>query len=133
MYIKTPLKALLYFCLLVGGLIFSWETIQEYLEGGTSHYSTTEPITLNDIPTLSICWMWKYDRDIYGKHFFLDINLQNISKSVTLKENESVKIWSGLEFHLSELHLNLHQKCKRKPTYAYNANNQSQFNMQMKF
>ena len=73
MYIKTPLKVLLYVGLLVGGLTFSLETIQEYLKGSTSHYSTSEPITLYDIPTLSICWLWRYDRDIYGKDFSLEL------------------------------------------------------------
>ena len=135
LYIKTPLKVLLYISLLVGGLIFSWETIQEYLKGSTSHYSTSEPITLNDIPTLSVCWLWRYDRDIYGKDFSLEFKLWNDSKSVTLIEDESVKVWSGLEFHLSKLHLrcSLHQKCKWKPAYASNARNNQCFKISPKW
>lgn len=111
---KTPLKVLLYVGLLVGGLIFSLETILEYLKGSTSHYSTTEPITLNDIPTLSICWKWKYERDIYGKDFYLDLKLQNNTKSVILIENDSVNVLSGLKLHLSELHhrCSMRQKCE---------------------
>ena len=110
-YIKIPLEMLLYVCLFAGGLIFSWETVQEYLKGSTSHYSTMEPITPNDLPTLSICWEWLYERDIYGKHFFMDSKHQNESETVTLIENEGVKVSPGLELHLSELH---HRCSKRQ-------------------
>ena len=113
-YIKIPLEMLLYVCLFAGGLIFSWETVQEYLKGSTSHYSTMEPITPNDLPTLSICWEWLYERDIYGKHFFMNSKHQNESESVTLIENEGVKVSPGLELHLSELHhrCSKRQKCE---------------------
>ena len=58
------LEVVLYVSLFIGGLIFSWETIQEYLDGSTSYSLTKEPITLHDMPTLALCWDRLDERDV---------------------------------------------------------------------
>ena len=58
MSLERLLKFLLYLGYLVGALWFSKKAINEYMEGTTGYSVTQEPITLQDMPTLTTCFVW---------------------------------------------------------------------------
>ena len=116
MAVQTRLEKLLYFALLIGGLVFSWQSISEYMKGSTSYLITQELISLGDFPTLVVC-IPKLLHDNYGnkrryKSRFIhttDLFINGIgneekkAKSIFLQQNSWVKTWS-VELHLSEMH-----------------------------
>ena len=53
---KTALKTLLRFVLWIIALSICCLTIMEYLSGPTSTFVTKEPISINDLPDLTVCW-----------------------------------------------------------------------------
>ena len=65
----------MHFILLMAAILSVKQTIEEFLEGSTLYSTTNEPLTLHDLPTLTICW--KVDNQSffwnnhlkYGKHF----------------------------------------------------------------
>ena len=56
MKIKKAFVVLLHLSLLVGAIFFVKNTIEEFLEGNTMYITTQEPLTSNDLPTVTICW-----------------------------------------------------------------------------
>ena len=57
---KRLLKFILSLCFLVPALIFVENYVQEYLKGETFFVETHEPLSLNDVPTISYCAGWPY-------------------------------------------------------------------------
>ena len=108
MSIQKSLGVLFYSGLLIGGLVFSWQSISDYIKGNTSYLVTQELITLDDFPTLVVC-IPKLLRDTdgkkreykYGTDLFMNGSVNE--ESVPLQENSWVKTLS-LEVHLSEMH-----------------------------
>ena len=45
-----------YIILLLGGLLFSKDAVDQYKEGKTATEVTMEPITPDDLPTITICY-----------------------------------------------------------------------------
>ena len=98
----------LYLLLLAGSTIFIYETFQEYLQASTFYSVTKEPLTLNDLPTLTLCWvLWPYgkiQKSVYGKNFTIDVRvLEKQAKIITLIENQHVPTIFGLKIHLEEI------------------------------
>ena len=99
MKLTTGLEVLLYLFLLALSLLFVWENIEEYLEGKKIYSVSQEPVTLHDLPTITICWKFGTSftampqRATYGKDFTIDVKILDSSEetTVTLKENKSVE------------------------------------------
>ena len=117
---KTVLEAVLYLGLLLGGLVFVSKDIEDYLSGSTNYSVTSEPLSLKDLPTLTVCLgrrpiylydqngnlLTQYDKIVYGQNFSIDIRISSQAGSnTTLQENKYVEVISGLQVHLSELFL----------------------------
>ena len=47
---------LFYLFLSIGATIFVLSSLNDFMEGKTYYNSAYEQVTLNDIPTLTICW-----------------------------------------------------------------------------
>ena len=100
-------EVLIYIGLLIGGLLFSLRSVQDYLAGNTSYSLSKEDISLKDLPTLSICLEF-YDNEqgwlTYGADFNMTVKIsESKNKTVQLVEDESVQTLYSLKFHLSEL------------------------------
>ena len=52
---KQYSKPLLYLVLLISALVYVKSSIDEYMRGRTFYSETRKPITVHDIPTLTIC------------------------------------------------------------------------------
>ena len=121
---NMPLKAVvdivLYLGLLVCSIAFCYQSVIDYLEGITSFAVTTEPITANDLPTLTFCYEYdlKYfefgdihepkPNDKYGKDVTITTKITSHSKnggeSIELEENCAVVVATyGLEIFLKKL------------------------------
>ena len=109
MRIKQWLAVLIHISLLGGSILFVKQTIYEYIQGSTFYSVTKEPITLHDLPTLTICWVVHiptYPPRAYGKDFSIEVKLcEDDQETTTLLEDKKVKTLSGLEMYLTELHL----------------------------
>ena len=76
------------------------------MNGAVGYSTSTEIITLSDLPTISFCLDLDYrtKQFTYGNEVSVDLQLtERIETTVTLKEEESVSTVFGLEIHLSEL------------------------------
>ena len=107
---KHLLKSLLYLGLLGGAILFVRQNIGEYIQGSTGYSTTHEPLTLNDLPSLVICW--KVGRHgvpqkvKYGTDFTIDFKvIEEDIKTVTLNESKPVKTLLAIEVKVSELYL----------------------------
>ena len=117
MMIRKTFDVLLYIGLLIGAIIFVKQTIEEYSHGNTSYTITQEPISLSDLPTLTICWKTKFfyrttlqhefSPYVYGENVSIDVKTHGRKENtVTLLENKNILVSDGIHIHLSELHLN---------------------------
>ena len=105
---KDFFKATVYIFLLVAPVIFVKENFEDYLKDGTSYAITQEPLSLDDLPTVTLCWrITKYIKwSVYEKDVTIDAKVfENQEKTVTLSLNQSVQSLYGIEMSLSELHL----------------------------
>ena len=107
MLLKFP-EALLNLSLLAGALAFCWQNLLDYLGGGTGYASTQQPLTLNDLPSLTFCWkLWESSELLrYNKNFIIDMKVKNSKDQsiITLTEDIFVPTQLGFDIHLSELH-----------------------------
>ena len=112
MKLTTGLEVLLYLFLLALSLLFVWGNIEEYLEGKKIYTVSQEPVTLHDLPTITICWKFGSSftampqRVTYGKDFTIDVKILDGSEetTVTLKENKSVETrLFPIAIHLNEM------------------------------
>ena len=121
---KTVLEAILYLGLLIGGLVFVSKDIKDYLSGTTNYSISKEPLTLKDLPTLTVCLSVRHQHEkiIYGPDFSIDIRITHIGESnATLQENKYVEVMSGLKIHLSELILSKKRKLAIQNDLVHNA------------
>ena len=105
---KSLFNTMLHLFLLGGALIFVKQNIDDYIEGSTGYSASQEHITLNDLPTLTICFEIKkhFEKALYGKDFVINANvLANELESVTLLENGTMVSFStiGLSLQQNEL------------------------------
>ena len=104
----TLIKAfgvLFYLTLLTGALIVVFHNIEDFLEDKTYYSVAYEPVTLRDLPTLTICWPLNNFTKVmhYGKDFTIDMKvLGHLNKTVTLVENKSVNIFD-IAIHFSKI------------------------------
>ena len=99
-----------YLCLLLGGLIFCWKNISEYLEGRTSYIETSVPTSKADWPILVISLPPNFFKNpgivaIYGKHFFITATVFGKDEAIKapLIMDRFVDTWLGLQLHISEM------------------------------
>ena len=52
----TFLGRLTYICLLIGGFLFSKDAFDQYIDGKSATEVTQAPITVEDLPTVTICY-----------------------------------------------------------------------------
>lgn len=116
MKVRSFLEVLLYLVLVLAcAFLFLLQTIQDYREGLASISVSQESVSLNDMPTIIICWPTyprkkesdpdlKYVPYIYGRDFVIDLKL-DYKEIVSLVEDQSVETSLGLDLHLSEFRL----------------------------
>ena len=111
MNLKRILEVLLHLSLLLGATLFLnyTEIISPFMIGDTSYTSSYEPLTLHDLPTITICWDCGYQGSrTYNEDFSIDLKIISIHRqtvtTVTLTENQEVQALTGLKIGLSELH-----------------------------
>ena len=110
MEVRISLKVLLYLILLFCAFGFVKQTIEEFLSDNTAYSMSQEPISLRDLPTMTICWrvdpksIFGFPRQIYGKDFTTDIRFleEKTEKTTTLVENQSVPTHFGIYVYISE-------------------------------
>ena len=109
MEVDVTFRLVLYLLLLTGSSLFLYQTFQEYLQGSTFYSVSREPLTLHDLPTLTVCWKvleWNhmgFQRE-YGKDFTIHVRvLEKEEKIVTLIEDQSVPTLFSLRIHLEQL------------------------------
>ena len=105
---KNIFKAILYILLLAAPVIFVKENVEDYLKDKTSYALSQEPISLKDLPTVTICWrVTKYfKRGVYGKDITIDAKVhEEQERTGTLSLNQSVQSLFNIEISLSELFL----------------------------
>ena len=132
MIVHKKLKVLLHLSLLVGGWIFCWQNIAEYLKGNTNYLSEYKLLSLNDLPTIVICIEREFTSNFkrksyeYGRELWIkasveqDPDQETRRTSILLKdqwvntsvlqvvEKDSYKYKEkdfGLQLHLSEIHM----------------------------
>ena len=118
MKIQPSIKVLVYICLLIGGFSFVWVSIEGYLEGNTFYLETREELTLNDLPTISVCFVLTYGHFhlMYRRDMIINVTVKTESQSenTTLNENEYVEILGGLQLKLTELFQSMDQEQQHK-------------------
>ena len=94
MYKRKVLQTLLYVGLFGGSLDFCLDNFRAYFDKRTYYTPSQEPISLLDLPTLTVCWDIVKNVDgtlIYGKDFSFELKVfENQQQTVTLLENETV-------------------------------------------
>ena len=105
MFLRQLFESLLYLVLLVGGLVFVQTSWQDYIAGKTDVSVSKEPLSLKDLPTLTMCLVFdKTEWLIYGQNYTIDVSISETkNQTITLEENKWVKALFSLEFHFMEL------------------------------
>ena len=98
----------LYILLCIGALAFVMGTIDDYLEGKAYYSTTNEPVTLQDLPSLTICWPLNDYLGVYhyATNFTIDVKVsetQENTPSISLELNKSIKTDSGIVMKLSKV------------------------------
>ena len=97
---ETIVDVLVYVGLLIGALIFCGGTFLEYFDEKTQYDHQTEPISFQDLPTLTVCIAYSKRRLEYGKDISIEADL--FETSIPLLENKQVQALHGISLHLSE-------------------------------
>ena len=119
---RKSLWSLLCLCFLGGSISFVWPTINEYNDGATSYTERHEPVTLEDIPTIVICFSFEDDyrysftTELFPMNYGRDVVIyatifEEENKTVALLKDQHVQTILGLNIKLSELVLS------RKPKW----------------
>ena len=120
MSIEKILNTLIYLGLLGATIAIVKQTIWEYTQGSTTFTDDRQPLTHDDVPTLTICLsfeeqtegkqIYSYPNNIslypvkYGKDFSIQVEVSEKEyRTATLSEKRYVNTVSGLSLHLSEL------------------------------
>ena len=105
---KVPIvKIIWYLVLFLCASWFVWKNVVDFLEGKTMYSTEHVPISLHDIPTMTICLSAK-ERLVYAKH--LSIVAKVLRKdALKLELNRGVQAVFGLQLYLSELRPNWHR------------------------
>ena len=113
MRVERVFKAVLYLGFLVCALVSIQQSADEFLQGSTTYYVNQEPITMADLPTLGVCMQLNPGQEhlAYDKDFTINVNI-NGQANKTLMVNQSVKTWSRIRVHLSEIWQNWMQMVK---------------------
>ena len=113
---------LLYLALMLCGILFVIHYFEEFINGGTGYAESTVPISLHDLPTVTLCFStsrtdgsnineysrkYHYQEDFTIQHRVVGkINeTSGKDKSITLLEDQNVATLFGLEIKLADLKL----------------------------
>ena len=119
--LTKSLNVLLYLVFTAGAIAFVSQSIREYLEFKTSLLVTKEPITLDDLPTVMLCFTiheWGIKRN-YGQDFVIETLVWNKGQKVTLEEKTVAEPFPGLEVFLSRVSADTHLHCYKISTKWY--------------
>ena len=109
MLTKTILiEGLLYIGFLIGAIFFVEQSISEFMDGTTSYSESHEPILLQDLPTLTICFLGADQTTltlVYGANLSIDAGVSENGKgnTITLIENKGVKTMFGLTILMKKI------------------------------
>ena len=119
MRIGIYLEVVLHLVLLGFSLEYCWFTIVDYSAGKTSYSLEEEPLSLQDLPTITVCLQLlceqpnigyhlckpdsKYPQGVYGKHLVINAKVLD-GEMITLLANQSMQISPNLFLGLSEIH-----------------------------
>ena len=101
--------ALLFIILLLSGLLFVKQSFVAYIEGEANFSLTMEPITLDDLPAVTMCFVGvrsRYNRKawINGRDFSVEAKVsEETQKKFTLKDNKYIETLFGLEIKFSRM------------------------------
>ena len=101
--------------LLAGSFIFVQENIRDFNNGITDYSNYREALSLNDLPTVTLCFQSKririqghqyhFENYVHGKNFTIRSKIfENESQVMALQENKTVNTLFGLGFHMTRLH-----------------------------
>ena len=106
MHIQRTIEVLSYIGLLMCSLGFVWNSLEDYMSALTSYSTTEEPLTVSDLPTVSVCLKSPETQERYSYGDDLNITariIENNEYNVTLIEDQKVKASPSLLIHLSEM------------------------------
>ena len=104
--VKLLFETLLLTALLLGAILFSSDTVLNYKSGRTTYSESKKPITLEDLPTFTICFILPYELENYthGKDFIINLTVSGDNGHwLKLQENEYTSTSFSLSVHLSKL------------------------------
>ena len=87
-------EVFLYLVLLLGGIVFVWNSILDYMSGITTFTVESEPLSLSDVPAITFCL--ENDMPVDWKpNFEIDVKLESgkESKRFRQKIEEGKSTW----------------------------------------
>ena len=112
---RLLLEVPLYVALLAGALTSCWQNVRDYLEYSTDYSLVQEPISMEDLPTLTFCWQvgdtsyGTLEELAYGKDFIVKarvletVDTANTSLKGTKCEFRSICIPYSLPFSKDQI------------------------------
>ena len=83
---KICLKGLIYIIVSIGCFKYVKESFTDYLSYATNYAVTEEPISLSDLPALTICLEHESIRLTYDEDFVIDVEVaEEITENATLQ------------------------------------------------
>ena len=105
---RKILETLLYLGFGAAASVFLKETVEDFLDGAATFTEEKQPLTLHDLPTLTICLDFKKSLS-YGKDITFDATVkfsENSNETISTQlENGYVQILANLAIHLRKLRL----------------------------
>ena len=113
MLVSKAIEIILYLGLAAAALCFAITSVKEYLRYSTYFLVTQEPITLQDLPTIVLCFTptWWSEKVGYGVYYQIKVAINwgdKKGEKVTLNENTSNSVSSELNLFLSEFRTDSH-------------------------
>ena len=94
---------ILYLGLLAGGLQFTMQAVQDCLNGSTDYSKIKDPLTPEDLPTLTFCFPQRLLNLNISNDFFIELKvIEKEEETIILVVDKKVATLYGLEFQFSE-------------------------------
>ena len=120
MRLRKLAEGLLYICLLVLALEFCKENVNDYMGGTTQYSETWEPLTVIDLPTVSVCLPpydfifppeYKQTGYVLGENVLIHTKVfEKEEETVQLETNKSVQTLYGIEIQAKFVQQTSHGK-----------------------
>ena len=91
-------NTLSYICLLACGLYISKDAFYQYKEGKTAFQTVQGPLTLDDLPFITICYYYKKHNTLYNLDYYTALAM----RSYDSVEEEDWKLRYSVSLHLTE-------------------------------